>query len=547
MSSKLEKVQINTGLLEEKRAERARLKLELAEVRQKRRSRLAEINTARMRVSIEKSKLDKKKEVDFTSSKVAKEERLARLVEIRKSGLPEQSEATTRSYPPINVDIRAGDYTPALTVAEQARKVEQEKILDQIFVDRIISYQGENYKVTGLPSEENKNKYILEHSTGKPIYKLTKEQLTAQIENGNAELVPSTPSSELKPHDPVLEEAEDKIPPPPDFKTSTPTPKIPKPLETTAQTPSRLESSAEVVREARERQEPQKETTIFTLGELDASLREIISGYANIKSIDVLEFIPQDDTLLIHAIINARKLGIKSRIELHAVLVNKGGSIKIQGYSLTATQSEEKIRELFAEHIDSIGTEIKKQIEKKEGKKVEKVEIVNGELKVTFKSDVPLRVGKTLTPITQTPEEIAEQVEEGLLPEQSPATRRRYTPIDVNIRAGEKPEHSAEIRKKEIKQLRKDYEAEQALILRLEKQLEEIRNKKAETELLELPEDIKKIIDEEMDSLRKSEKRYEVNGPDNMLEFTRAEIKLLESDPIKYFTREKTKAEGMVR
>jgi hypothetical protein len=49
--------------------------------------------------------------------------------------------------------------------------------VDQINVDGIISYKGTDYKVTETPSEKNKNRYILVHPTGKPIYKLTTEQL----------------------------------------------------------------------------------------------------------------------------------------------------------------------------------------------------------------------------------------------------------------------------------------------------------------------------------------------------------------------------------
>jgi hypothetical protein len=61
---------------------------------------------------------------------------------------------------------------------------------DLFSVNEKISYQGEDYRISETPNEKNKNKYILVHPTGKPIYKLTREQLFKQIENGNAVLVP---------------------------------------------------------------------------------------------------------------------------------------------------------------------------------------------------------------------------------------------------------------------------------------------------------------------------------------------------------------------
>jgi hypothetical protein len=64
---------------------------------------------------------------------------------------------------------------------------------DLFIVNAQISYQGEDYKISETPNEKNKNKYILVHPTGKPIYKLTREQLFKQIENGSAVLVPPTP------------------------------------------------------------------------------------------------------------------------------------------------------------------------------------------------------------------------------------------------------------------------------------------------------------------------------------------------------------------
>ena len=59
-------------------------------------------------------------------------------------------------------------------------------LLNIVGAGTIISYQGGNYKVAETPSEGNKNKYILTHESGKPIYELTKEQLADVFQSGKA-------------------------------------------------------------------------------------------------------------------------------------------------------------------------------------------------------------------------------------------------------------------------------------------------------------------------------------------------------------------------
>lgn len=66
-------------------------------------------------------------------------------------------------------------------------KKNEKNILDQIKKGVEISYQGAKYTVTETPNIDNKNKYILVHESGKPVYKLTAEELFKQIEYGDVQ------------------------------------------------------------------------------------------------------------------------------------------------------------------------------------------------------------------------------------------------------------------------------------------------------------------------------------------------------------------------
>lgn len=70
--------------------------------------------------------------------------------------------------------------------------------LDEIATGSIISYKGENFEVKELPSEQNKEKYIITHPSGKPIHKIGKVELIKLLAGREATLVvPEIPETEL--------------------------------------------------------------------------------------------------------------------------------------------------------------------------------------------------------------------------------------------------------------------------------------------------------------------------------------------------------------
>lgn len=77
---------------------------------------------------------------------------------------------------------------------------------------------------------------------------------------------------------------------------------------------------------------------------------------------------------------------------------------------------------------------------------------------------------------------------------------------------------------------------------KLEAELVEIRRKP----IIELPEDIKNFIDDVLRGLEQNLKTWTDENSTRMIESTRTQVKLLKSDPIKYFTKEREHAERML-
>lgn len=89
--------------------------------------------------------------------------------------------------------------------------------------------------------------------------------------------------------------------------------------------------------------------------------------------------------------IETRKPFTTTGVKLSARLINQGNSIAVEeGYDLQSKSATgSNAYEILDKHINSIGIRLKEAIEHIEGKKVAKMEIENGELKVTFGATKP--------------------------------------------------------------------------------------------------------------------------------------------------------------
>lgn len=127
-----------------------------------------------------------------------------------------------------------------------------------------------------------------------------------------------------------------------------------------------------------------KEVKSFSIVYIEESIRKLLKG--EVKSIDKLKVREAGNEIILDAEITVSKFFITAKISLgNARLANKGDSIALKdGYKLSATKAEDKVKDMFSKHINSIGEKIKEYIENEESKKVEKISIENGQLMVTF-------------------------------------------------------------------------------------------------------------------------------------------------------------------
>lgn len=128
------------------------------------------------------------------------------------------------------------------------------------------------------------------------------------------------------------------------------------------------------------------EAKTFSVDFIEKRVRELLKSEGAVKNINSLEIVGRGDTIKIDASITAKKFMISATVNLKdAFLINKGDTIGLKkGYSLSATKLEDKIKSFFSEHIDSIGEKLKEFIESENGKKVKKLWIEDGSLKVIF-------------------------------------------------------------------------------------------------------------------------------------------------------------------
>jgi hypothetical protein len=128
----------------------------------------------------------------------------------------------------------------------------------------------------------------------------------------------------------------------------------------------------------------QKVVRPFSIVYIEESIKKLLKN--EVKSIEKLKVREVGNEIILDAEIVVSKFFITSKISLeNAHLVNQGNSIGLKdGYRLSATKAEDKVKDLFSKHINSIGEKIKEYIEREEGKKVEKISIENGLLMVTF-------------------------------------------------------------------------------------------------------------------------------------------------------------------
>ncbi|MFA5936825.1 MAG: hypothetical protein WC822_03030 [Candidatus Paceibacterota bacterium] len=153
-------------------------------------------------------------------------------------------------------------------------------------------------------------------------------------------------------------------------------------------------------------------------------MNELLKSFNIIKEIIKLSITGSGEKLRLNAEIKAGVLFIKTNIKFDNVcLINKGNNIQLEENYLskiTATKAEDTVKSKMAEHTDSIGEKLKEFIEKEKGKKVQKIWIEDGQLKVEYEKVVNQKI---------VPPEIQSEIEQDLPTSPEPVAEITQKPM----------------------------------------------------------------------------------------------------------------------
>jgi len=118
---------------------------------------------------------------------------------------------------------------------------------------------------------------------------------------------------------------------------------------------------------------------------IEDQIRDTLKGIGAIREIKNLKIEGVGDTISINTSIKAKKGPISTNVDLKADIENTKDGIGIKdGYSIKASSMEGIVKNLIEPNIKNISSSIKDHIEKEKGKKVEKIWIEDGKLKVEY-------------------------------------------------------------------------------------------------------------------------------------------------------------------
>lgn len=127
-----------------------------------------------------------------------------------------------------------------------------------------------------------------------------------------------------------------------------------------------------------------QETKTFSNDSLKKEIKTILGSIKEVKKINSVEVGGLSDIVSLSLNITVEKYFKSINIETHIILKNEERGIAVIIHSIDAGNFTKKVKEKLNPELKKIPEKIKSYIEKEEGKKIEKIEIINGELKITF-------------------------------------------------------------------------------------------------------------------------------------------------------------------
>lgn len=123
---------------------------------------------------------------------------------------------------------------------------------------------------------------------------------------------------------------------------------------------------------------------IFSMEFIKERVRTFLASNKNIKEVKNLEVKGSVNEITLNLKVLAGPLG--SEVGVQAVLESKGGNIKVKSHKIEAGwMIKGTVEGILVPKLNEVSELLKSYIEKEEKKKVEKMEIINGELVIKFK------------------------------------------------------------------------------------------------------------------------------------------------------------------
>ena len=138
----------------------------------------------------------------------------------------------------------------------------------------------------------------------------------------------------------------------------------------------------------KETQEKTPKSEIFTVDFIKDQVKKLLESKDAIKKIYSLEVKGEEEKIILSMKVKAHKPYMpftNTDVDAKATLQSRDGVVLVTNYDIQATSFQEDVKALFEEKLSEVSEMIKREIEKIKNKQVDIIEIINGELKVTYK------------------------------------------------------------------------------------------------------------------------------------------------------------------
>ncbi len=142
-------------------------------------------------------------------------------------------------------------------------------------------------------------------------------------------------------------------------------------------------------------------TKTFGTKFISQQIKTLLESQEKIQEIKSLNVVGSGGEIRLDTFVKAKDI-ITATVGIQAVLENKNGSLAVKSYEIDAPiYAKGTVEKIIAPKLGEVSELLKSYVEKQEGRKVAKIEIENGELKVTFAKQTTVPVAKKEAPVLE--------------------------------------------------------------------------------------------------------------------------------------------------